>query len=153
MIISFATGTGNDGQAALMNDRLHNVAIEEITGRPAKPPFDHEPTPPGEEVAGEYASFQTRTTVEKAGDDLVVTNVDEPYDDDHAEKAVGYGSDLKPRETTYESVAPGQFAPNGADFDGLGGFYRRAQLLATLPAAGGRRAGLHQMLRYLPKVS
>jgi hypothetical protein len=36
--------------------------------------------------------------------------------------------------------------------DDLRGFYGRAQLLATLPAAPRRRAGLHQMLRYMPKV-
>jgi CubicO group peptidase (beta-lactamase class C family) len=148
-IVSFATGPGS----AALNDQLHAAAVEELTGRPATPPLERAPAPVESDVAGEYASFQRRLVVEVEGDELIATEQFVPYDEDHQQKHDEYrGSREATSRVTYESVAPGQFARRGTEPGSLAGFYGRMGLLAALPAAPGRRPGLHQGFRYIPKI-
>lgn len=149
VIVSFATGPGN----RQLNDRLHTTAIEQLPGRTVTPPFDLAPATPDPEVVGEYGSFQVRTVVDTDGDALLVTHKFEPYDDDHHATMEGFGvpSGAFPA-VTYRRVAPGLYAPVGADPAALAGLYGRMSLLATLPATGDGRAGLHSELRYSPKL-
>src|SRR5262249_3017573 len=105
VLVSFHTG-----RADTFNDRLHTRMIEELTGRSAALPFALEPTPPDDDVVGEYASFQTRINVQRQDDGLVVTSTFEPSDDDHASTLGCYG--YQATETiAFTSVAPGLFAP------------------------------------------
>ncbi|MDQ7904630.1 serine hydrolase [Phytohabitans sp. ZYX-F-186] len=147
-IVSFASGPGG----TVLNDLLHSAVIEDISGRKVRPPLEIDPRSADPSFAGEYASFQKRMVVDKDGDALRVATRFELYDDEHREMLLGYtgSADLPP--VTYTSVAPGQYAPEGATPELLSGFYGRLGLLATLPAAPGRRAGPHSGFRYIPKV-
>lgn len=150
VIISFVSG--GVGGGGPLNDLLHSAALEELTGRAVTPPFEVEPTAPSDEVTGDYASFQARTHVDKDGDSLVVTTALEFYDEDHA-RVLG-ALNLPPTMTvTYTSVSPDLFAPAGVEHAALSGFSGRGGLLATVPAAPGRRTGLQQLFRYTPRIS
>jgi CubicO group peptidase (beta-lactamase class C family) len=146
-IISFATGPGGGG----LNDRLHVAILAELTGQPAQPPLEIAPSPIPDDVAGEYAAFQTRMTVEPKGEELTVTTRFEWYDEDHRRTFAGYGVE-KEATATYTCVAPRQFSPAGMPPEMLAGFYGRMALLAALPAVPGRRPALHTGFRYIPKV-
>jgi CubicO group peptidase (beta-lactamase class C family) len=149
VIISFATGPGT----AALNDALHNEVIEALTGRSVILPLMTEPQPIPATVAGEYRSFQLRSTVEVKGDELVLANTYEPYDQEHREFFKDMFSATRFPPTTYRSIGPGQFARVGLEPRNYSGFLGRSSLLATLPATANRRAGLHTGLRYTPKVS
>ncbi len=148
-IVSFVAGPGG----LTLNDALHNAAIEEITGRQVTRAIEPSPTAVGENLTGEYASFERRLIVDAKGDELVVTDHYEPYDEDHRRRRHAYAGHADHVATVrYTSVAPGQFAPAGTEPGSLGGFFGRLGLLAGLPATPGRRPGLHGYLRYIPKV-
>lgn len=149
VIVSFATGPGNRH----LNDRLHIAAVEQLTGRKVTAPFEPAPVAPDPGVVGEYGAFQVRTAVDSDGESLLVTHRFEPYDDDHRATMAAFGvlSGALPT-VPYSSVAPGLYAPAGADPASLAGLYGRMSLLATLPATDGRRAGLHTELRYTPRL-
>ena len=149
VIISFVTGPGKGP----LNDALHMAAIEEVTGRSLTPPLKLEPQPIPESIGGEYRSFQLCANLEVKGDELVVTNTYEPYDQEHRDFFKEMFSPAAYPPVTYHSVSPGQFGPAGLEPLAYAGFLRRSNLLATLPAAANRRMGLHTGLRYIPKVS
>jgi CubicO group peptidase (beta-lactamase class C family) len=149
-VASFVTGGGR----LEMNDLLHTAAIEELTGQAVAAPLEESPTPPDPSATGEYAAFQVRYVVEKDGDSLLITHHSEPYDDDHDQQTRGYvGTIPDPKPLPYRGVAPGQLAPAEADLATMGGFYGRMGLVATVPADGARRAGLHTGFRYYPKTA
>jgi CubicO group peptidase (beta-lactamase class C family) len=148
-IISFANGPGSTA----LHDRLHSAAIEEVTGRQASPPFEAAPSPIDESVGGEYASFQRRVHVEVEGDEIVMTDRFEPYDEEHRRNHDEYrGSSEDTSRTRYRSIGPGLFAPAGMAPEALGGSFGLMALLASMPAAPGRRPGLHAARRYIPRV-
>jgi CubicO group peptidase (beta-lactamase class C family) len=149
VIVSFATGGGNTD----LDDLLHNAAIEELTGRPVTPPFAFSPVPPDDAVMGEYTACEITVGVERDGDALVLSMTYMPPDEGHARTMTGYGVDLCPRRVTYNSVAPGLYAPAEMEYSALGGFNARlGLLLAPVPEAPGRRAGLHHGVVYIPKA-
>jgi CubicO group peptidase (beta-lactamase class C family) len=150
-IVSFATGP----TAGTLHDRLHSAVIEELSGKKVAAPLDISPTPVDASIAGEYASFESRVILAPKDDNLVVTRRYEPFDEDHRRTIVGYIGDERylNTSTTYLGVAPGQYAPEGAaDAASLSGFLGRMRLIADLPAAPGRRPGLHSAFRYTPKI-
>jgi len=151
-IVSFATGPGGPS----LHDRLHRAVIEEISGRQVEPPFGISPTPRiDKSVTGEYASFQKQINIDMKDDDLVVTTSFDPFDEDHRRMWEGFvgGAEAVRAVTTYTKVAPGQYARvDAADSTSLSMFHGRIGLLADLPAAPGRRTGLHSALRYIPRV-
>jgi CubicO group peptidase (beta-lactamase class C family) len=147
VIVSFATGPGTIG----LNEALQSAAIEELTGRSIDPPLKIEPRPIPADIAGEYRSFQLCKTFEIKGDELVVENQYEPYDEAHREFFKDMFSAARYPPTTYRSIGPGQFAAAGQEPRHYSGF-ARTSLLAMLPAAANRRAGVHTGLRYTPKV-
>jgi CubicO group peptidase (beta-lactamase class C family) len=149
VVVSFVAGA--DGGA--MNDLLHNAAIEELTRETVTPAFALESTQAADEICGDYEAFVVRKHIEKDGDLLVVTTWFEPYDDEILPMMSGFGVVLTPTAVAYASVSPGLFAPVGIDFSALGGFYARFGLLTALPAAPGRRAGIHHNLCYVPKIA
>jgi CubicO group peptidase (beta-lactamase class C family) len=149
VIMSFATGPG----AAHLNDLLHTAVVEELTGQQAVAPLEEAPVPAIEQdLAGEYASFQDRLTVAVQGDTLVVTTGFEPYDEEHREVYEAIWKYHARPPVTYRGVAPGQFVEAGTDLQALAGLGGRMSLLASLPPAQGRGAGLHAGLRFTPKV-
>jgi CubicO group peptidase (beta-lactamase class C family) len=149
VIVSFASG--NPGSTAL-HDLLHSAVLEELTGRTVTPVITADPAPPDADVAGEYESFQRLVVVERDGDDLLLTQ-HYVYDDEHREKVEGYaGRPPEPERRRLRSIAPGQFAPVGADSSAFAGFYGRMGLVTALPPEGTRRRGLHTGFRYAPKV-
>jgi len=148
-IVSFVTGPGSTA----LHDALHIAAIEELTGRSIAPPLKAEPQPIPKDIAGEYRSFQLRTTAEVKGDELILTNAYEPYDEAHREFFKDLFSVSRFPPVAYHSVAPGQFARAAQDPRNYSAFGGRTGLLATLPATANRRMGLHTGLRYTPKVS
>jgi CubicO group peptidase (beta-lactamase class C family) len=147
-IISFATGPGTGA----LNDALHSEVIEELTGRSVILPLKTEPHPAAGNIAGEYQSFQRRTTVEVKGNELVLNNTYEPYDQAHRDFFKEMFSAARFPPVTYHSIGPGQFASAGLEPKGYSGFLGRTSLLATLPATANHRMGLHSGLRYVPKV-
>jgi CubicO group peptidase (beta-lactamase class C family) len=149
-IISFATGPGTLG----LNDALHNAVIEELTGRSVALPFESERQPIPESVAGEYRSFQLRATVEVEGDELLLSNGYEPYDEAHAEFFKDMFTVARFPPVKFRSVAPGHFVTVGLEPEDCSGFLGRGWTrLAILPATANRRMGLHKGLRYTPKVA
>lgn len=145
VVASFSTG-----RSKTFDDALHIPLIEELTARPVESPLEIAPTRPDDAVLGEYRSSQNHTRVERHEDGLAVTTTLEPLDEDHQRTLGAYGFGVT--TVVYESVAPGQFAPVGTERSSLRGLLSRSGLLATLPPAPGRRAGLHRILRYTPKV-
>ena len=136
-IISFATGPGT----ATINEALHVAAVEELTGRSVIPPLTTDPQPIAENIAGEYRSFQLRTTVKVKGDELVLDNTYEPYDQAHRDFFKDIFSAARIPPVTYRSLAPGQFVASGQEPRTYSGFFGRTSLLATLPATASRRMG------------
>jgi CubicO group peptidase (beta-lactamase class C family) len=152
VIVSFATGP--DGP--LLNDLLHSAALEQLTGRAVEPPLAYAPEPIDPALAGEYRSFQKHTVVAVDGDELVVVDRAVYYDDDHRRTGEGYNGSTETTATTrYRSVATGQFAAGaeGAVPEANHGLFGRRGLLAALPAAPGRRAGLQLGSRFTPRVA
>jgi CubicO group peptidase (beta-lactamase class C family) len=148
VIVSFATGGGN----IHLDDLLHNAAIEELTGRPVTPPFEFSPVPPDDAVVGEYEACEVKVGIERDGDSLVLSSIYVPPDEAHSRTMTGYGVDLRPTRVTYSSVSPGLYAPADMEYSALGGFNSRLSLLAPVPEASGRRAGVHQSIVYLPRI-
>jgi hypothetical protein len=149
VIISFATGPG----ASALHDALHNETIAALTGRSVTLSLKPTPQPIPAEVAGEYRSFQLQRTAEVKGDQLVVTSIYEPYDEEHREFFKDMFTTARFPPVAYRSIGSNQYAPSGAEPKDYSGFLGRSALLATLPATAKRRAGLHTGLRYTPKVS
>jgi CubicO group peptidase (beta-lactamase class C family) len=156
---AFWHGGGSPGGASspgcpILNDRLHDAVIEELTGRRVTPPLELAPgTPVDPAVAGEYRAFETQMLAEVDGDRLTVTTRFEPFDEGQRLVHEGYGgTDESTTTSVHTSVAPGQVAPEALDRDRLGGFYGRMGLLGVVPEAPGRRVGLHTGFRYYPKV-
>jgi hypothetical protein len=147
-ICSFATGPGSGA----LNDALHNAALEELTGTAPAPSVELAPDPVDAGLAGEYASFARRLSVEADADALTVTDRFEPVDDDQREIMSAFLGGAAAPPVRYTSVAPGQYAPEGMPAEATAGFYGRMGLLAALPEAPGRRPGLHSGFRYVPKV-
>jgi len=147
-LISFVTGPG----CAALHDALHLAAIEEMTGRRIKPPFEAAPGPIPTDIAGEYRSFQNHVRLEVRSDELRLTQTYEPYDQEHRDFFKDMFSASRFPPVSYRSIAPGQFAKAGLEPSRYSGWGGRTGLLATLPATANRRAGLHTGLRYTPKV-
>jgi CubicO group peptidase (beta-lactamase class C family) len=149
VIVSYASGPGGPA----LHDQLHLAAVDGLTGRSATPPLEFSPGAVREDLAGEYASFQRRVTVAVKGDELILTEQFEPYDEEHRKNHEGYTGGAEASSTAiYRSVSPGRFAVTGTEPASLSGFFGRMRLLDCLPAARGRRTGLHQGFRYIPKI-
>jgi CubicO group peptidase (beta-lactamase class C family) len=154
VIVSFVTGGAGAGGGDGLNDLLHGVVIEELTGQLVTPPFEFAPARLHDGIVGEYASAEVRAKVDKRDDELLMTSVFQPYDMDEAEVIAGYmGRRLPwPEPVAYRSVSPGLFAPAGVDISALGGFLGRHLLLASVPAGPGHRAGLQRGTVYIPRA-
>jgi hypothetical protein len=157
VVISFATGPGGlygPGGFSL-HDVFHNAAIEELTGQKATPPLDVSADEvAADEFVGEYASFEKRLFIEAEDEGLRATSRCEAYNDDQRETHDVYeGSSADEESATYTRVAPNAFAIAGTQTEALGGLIGRIGLLSKLPEAPGRREGVHQWLRYTPKVA
>lgn len=153
VIAGFANGPG----AHDLIERLHHAAIEDLTGNPGTAPDLGSPAPINPDVVGEYATATRRISVEVDGDELVLMDTLLAIDEEHRRVHEGHlGGALEPVSSRFRSVGLGQFAASAGGHDsdsttspaGLG----VAGLLAALPAAPGRRPGLHGGIRYAPKI-
>jgi hypothetical protein len=130
------------------------TALEHLTGRAPQAPVQLGTGTIPEELEGTYQSFQNRLTVERADGELLATTRYEPiFDDDHRRTWSRLAGDTPSPPVSYVPIGNGQFAPKSVDAQALAGFFGRLQLLTQLPAAEGRRTGLHTSLRFTPKVA
>ncbi len=148
--VAFASGP----RAGELNDHLETAFVEAVTGVKVTSPIgDAVPSEVAQDVAGIYESFQTRTQVRIDGEDVAVTEHFSPIDDAHRRKRASMSGDVPDTiETIYAQIGPRQFARRGVAPSELAGANARMALVAALPAAPGRRPGLHSHARYLPKI-
>ncbi|GAF47533.1 serine hydrolase domain-containing protein [Rhodococcus wratislaviensis] len=146
VVVSYVSGPN-----ALLNDTMHTAVIEHLTGRRATPPFTPASATPDPDVAGSYSSFQLEVDAETDELRLMLRTSILPYDAEHRRILAAYGN---PPETPvpHTAVAPGLYAPEGMEPDLLAGFFGRAALIASRPAAPGRPAGLQMGTRFVPKT-
>lgn len=147
VIVTFVSGPN-----ALLNDTLHTTVIEHLTGQQASASFAEASAHADSTMTGEYAAFHVDKSISvRDGNLLVRTSV--PFYDEELERILDAYGMPRSSSVTYVPVAPGLFAPEGADARTTAGFYGRLSLLADLPSAPGRPRGIHSGLRFVPKIS